>query len=134
MYIKLNNNQIEKYPYSIAELKKDNPQTSFPENVNNELLSEWNVYPVTLISQPTITYKQNVVEGTPELNNGEWQQVWIVTDKTNDEVNAINKELRSQSYQIESDPIFFKWQRDEADKQQWLDKVAEIKARYQDIE
>ena len=33
------------------------------------------------------------------------------------------------AYQAEADPIFFKWQRGEATQQQWLDKIAEIKAR-----
>lgn len=38
--------------------------------------------------------------------------------------------LRQAAYQAESDPIYFKWQRGEATQQQWLDKIAEIKARY----
>lgn len=37
---------------------------------------------------------------------------------------------RAAAYKEESDPIFFKWQRGEATEQEWLDKVAEIKARY----
>lgn len=39
---------------------------------------------------------------------------------------------RQLAYQLEADPIFFKWQRDEATKEEWLAKVAEIKARYPD--
>jgi hypothetical protein len=38
--------------------------------------------------------------------------------------------LRRQAYQLEADPIFFKWQRQEATEQEWLDKIAEIRARY----
>lgn len=38
--------------------------------------------------------------------------------------------LRKQAYMLESDTLFFKWQRGEATEQEWLDKVAEIKARY----
>lgn len=30
----------------------------------------------------------------------------------------------------EADPLFFKWQRGEADKAAWLDKVAEVRARF----
>lgn len=42
------------------------------------------------------------------------------------------EQARQGAYQSESDPIFFTYQRNEdgATKQQWLDKVAEIKARY----
>ena len=37
---------------------------------------------------------------------------------------------RSEAYAKEADPIFFKWQRDEATEQDWLDKIEEIKLRY----
>jgi len=38
--------------------------------------------------------------------------------------------LRRAAYVAESDPLFFMAQRGEATQQQWLDKIAEIKARY----
>ena len=38
--------------------------------------------------------------------------------------------LRRAAYVAESDPIFFMAQRGEATQQQWLDKIAEIKARW----
>lgn len=37
---------------------------------------------------------------------------------------------RKAAYIAEADPLFFKTQRGEATEQEWLDKVAEIKARY----
>ena len=39
---------------------------------------------------------------------------------------------RRAAYIAEADPLFFKAQRGEATEQEWLDKVAEIKARYPD--
>jgi hypothetical protein len=41
--------------------------------------------------------------------------------------------LRKAAYQNEADPLFFKWQRGEGTEQQWLAKVAEIKARHPDV-
>lgn len=38
--------------------------------------------------------------------------------------------MRKAAFAAESDPIFFMAQRGEATQQQWLDKVAEIKARW----
>jgi len=38
--------------------------------------------------------------------------------------------LRRSAYAAESDPLFFMAQRGEATQQEWLDKVAEIKARW----
>lgn len=40
------------------------------------------------------------------------------------------KEQRRQAYTLESDPLFFQYQRGEATEQAWKDKVAEIQARY----
>jgi hypothetical protein len=38
--------------------------------------------------------------------------------------------MRRAAYAAESDPIFFMAQRGEATQQEWLDKVAEIRARF----
>ena len=40
------------------------------------------------------------------------------------------KSVRSDAYKNESDPLFFKAQRGEATMDEWLAKVAEIKARF----
>jgi hypothetical protein len=37
---------------------------------------------------------------------------------------------RKAAYIAEADPLFFKTQRGEATEQEWLDKIAEIKARF----
>jgi len=41
-----------------------------------------------------------------------------------------NKALRQAAYVAESDPIFFKYQRGEVTKEEWLVKIEEIKTRY----
>jgi len=51
---------------------------------------------------------------------------WVKSSRENE----ANKILRANAYKQESDPIFFKWQRDEATQQEWLDKVNEIKNRW----
>jgi hypothetical protein len=130
MYIKLKNNEIEKYPYNIGQLYVDNPDTSFPSSLPDSLLEEYEVYEVVSVEQPSITHKQNLVEGTPVNEDGVWKQVWNITDKPIDEVSAIQESNRKQAYIEESDPIFFKWQRGEATKQEWLDKIADILQRF----
>lgn len=130
MYIKLKNGSIDKYPYSINQLKQDNKDTSFPAEMSDERLADWDVYPVVLTDAPSISYKQNLSEGTPVNENGVWKQVWNVTDKSIDEINAIQESNKKQAYIEESDPLFFKWQRGEATQQEWLDKVNEIKQRW----
>jgi hypothetical protein len=51
---------------------------------------------------------------------------WVKSDRE----NMANKELRTAAYKEESDPLFFKWQRDEITKEEWLAKIEEIKQRY----
>jgi hypothetical protein len=49
---------------------------------------------------------------------------------TLEELRAEAEAARAAAYQTEADPLFFKVQRGEATEQEWLDKVAEIRARY----
>ena len=39
-------------------------------------------------------------------------------------------ELRAAAYRVESDPIYFKWQRSEATQADWLASIQAIKDRY----
>ena len=140
MYILVKNGNIQKYPYSIGQLKQDNPNTSFPATIPDATLAEFGVYPVVPAEYPQVDYTKNVVEETPNLVNGVWYQDYTVVDATAEEIaareaalNEQAKQNRINAYRDESDPLFFKWQRNEATEQEWLDKVAEIKARYPEI-
>jgi len=135
MYIKLTNGTPT--PYTIGELRRDNPQVSFPKNIPDETLAEYDVYPLKPTPEPAYDYTKNVVEGTPVNQGGQWVQVWNVTNASAQEVasrieeyNLNQKLFRAEAYKNESDPIFFKWQRGEAKQQEWLYKVEEIKNRY----
>jgi hypothetical protein len=126
-----------KYPYSYNELKLDNPNTSFPKEITDKVLSDWNVYHVKPINKPEVDYTKNVTEGTPIEIDGEWVQTWEITQASETEIaereqqNIENlKQLRQDAYREESDPLFFKWQRGEATEQEWLNKVQEIKEKY----
>lgn len=77
-YVLALNGAVLKYPYTLAELRKDNPNTSFSSTPPDSLLAEWNMFPVALVAQPTPTLEQNVVENTPQLVNGTWTQRWLL--------------------------------------------------------
>jgi hypothetical protein len=38
--------------------------------------------------------------------------------------------LKREAFQKEADPLFFKYQRGEASKEEWLSKIEEIRDRY----
>jgi hypothetical protein len=44
--------------------------------------------------------------------------------------NELMRAKREEAYKTESDPLFYKWQRDEVEKAVWLTKVQEIRERY----
>lgn len=46
------------------------------------------------------------------------------------EFNLRQKQLRQNAYQKESDPLFMKYQRGEATKEEWESKIVEITARF----
>lgn len=79
MYAKLNNGNIEKYPYTIGDLRKDNPQCSFPRNITQDVLDQFGVVPVQAVTRPVLTDPaQEVIEIMPENRDGTWYQVYDV--------------------------------------------------------
>jgi hypothetical protein len=117
---------------------RDNPQTSFPKNPTREMLESYGVYEVEQVDLPAYdSSTHRVEEGTPVQIENVWTQVWNVIALTPEEITqqqakyaAQVEAQRAEAYRTESDPLFFKSQRGEATHQEWLDKVAEIKARY----
>lgn len=51
---------------------------------------------------------------------------------TEEQINNAVIAARSAAYTAEADPIFFRWQRGKATKEDWLMKIEEIKTRYPD--
>ena len=51
---------------------------------------------------------------------------------THEQLLATAEAQRATAYREEADPLFFKYQRGEATKEEWLAKIAEIKARFPD--
>lgn len=95
MYIKTINGAYEK-PYSIGQLRKDNPNTSFPKYPTDALLAEWGVYPVAAASQPSHNPSiEKVVEDTPVNVAGTWTQVWKVISRSADEIADIANQQAS---------------------------------------
>jgi hypothetical protein len=86
MYLKLENGNI-RYPYTINELKSENPNTSFPAVLTNEVLESFDVYYVEP-TEYTNDYTKNIEEGTPILSDSSYIQVWNITDATEEEISA----------------------------------------------
>jgi len=86
MFVKTTNGQLDQYPYTVGNLRRDNPNTSFPKRPSDAMLAEWGMQPVTKTDKPSADHTKNVTEGTPVLNGDAWTQVWEVTDATAEEI------------------------------------------------
>jgi hypothetical protein len=86
MYVKVNNGVPENY--TIGQLRKDNPNVSFPRQISEETLALYDVYPVTQASTPDIdtTTQKAKLNDTPEQVNGAWIYNWVITDKTQEQL------------------------------------------------
>ena len=86
MYALITNGEVEKYPYSIGLLRKDNPNTSFPKTPKDAILVDYGVYPV-METNPTVGADQKLVKSwTPELVSGEWVLNHQAVDMTSEDV------------------------------------------------
>jgi hypothetical protein len=86
MYLRIINNTIN-YPYSLQKLREDNPRTSFPSEMTESLMNEFNIYEVRQTPMPN-DYTKNVVEGTPILVDGVYYQNWEQTNASDSEING----------------------------------------------
>ena len=92
MYAKIVDNAVNKYPYTIRDLRTDNPQTSFPDDTltKADTQSTYGIEPVVAVSQPVVS-GHNTVEGTPTKIGSDWTQVWNSVLKDPSQVTEAEK-------------------------------------------
>jgi len=99
MHIKLANDVPT--PYTIGQLRRDNPNTSFPKHIPNRILETYNVFPYTQ-QQPTFDEKTQKLEdgGFVQSEDGNWSKTWNITEKTSEElaewIESKKQQVRSQ--------------------------------------
>jgi len=93
MYLKVSGSTIT-YPYSVYDLKTENPNTSFPTSIPDSLLEEFGVYKVELKdSGYDDDDSKDVVEITPTLSGSIYVQTYQITDADTDTINK-RKEIK----------------------------------------
>lgn len=106
MYLKLTNGQPEKY--SLGQLRRDNPNVSFPETPTDALLAEWNVYPYTRPTPPDFEkFAHRLTDGSFVEVNGAWLLTWAVAQLPQDQAEA-NVRLERDRLLQETDWIVIK--------------------------
>jgi hypothetical protein len=95
MYVKITNGNVDTYPYSVGQLRRDNPNTSFPKQISTDMLESYGVYPVTQAEQPSYTPRtqNSAKESTPSLVGGVWTLGWTVSAKTSEETTEYDNTI-----------------------------------------
>jgi hypothetical protein len=83
MFVKANSGQIERYPYTVGDLRHDNPNTSFPKHVPADMLSGYGVYPVARAAVPQFDslVQSLVAHAAPTEDAGQWTLGYDVVQK-----------------------------------------------------
>ncbi len=99
-YVLAPNQTVETFPYSIGDLRRDNPNTSFPRNPSDAVLASWNVFPVT--DKPAPDYNpatQNLDQVEPTLVDGQWVMTWAVTPATSEQIAGRDSAKQAETRQ-----------------------------------
>ena len=80
MYLKVSGSTIT-YPYSVQNLKNENPNTSFPTIITDSLLESFNIYQVEMKSSGYDSDdSKDVTEVTPTLSGSIYIQTYTISD------------------------------------------------------
>ena len=96
MYVKVTNGTVDQFPYTIGQLRRDNPNTSFPKVIPSATLESFGIYEVTFESAGDYNERTQSFShaDTPTLENGVWTVACSIVDKSA-EVIATDTENQS---------------------------------------
>lgn len=104
MFVKITNGAVETFPYTIGQLRRDNPNTSFPSRVQDNTLASYGVHRVVVSEKPSVVAGQTVeAAAQPVLQDGSWVLHWVVRDMTADEVGVLSDEIRAKRQRLLSE-------------------------------
>jgi hypothetical protein len=108
MYVKIKNNVVEKYPYSIDLLKRDHPQTSFPQNLTQDILAGYGVFKVVEEDRPeTDNLSYAVKRHLPELVAGEYRIGWDIVQKTPEQLAQEHEAKKQTMRSVRNEKLAF---------------------------
>ena len=92
MYVKITNGAVAKYPYSTGQLRRDNPNVSFPRNIPLEIMRRYGMRPVTTEAMPNYDpLTQKVTTATTPTRNV--VRLMTEADATDPITNEVNTDL-----------------------------------------
>lgn len=71
LLVKTSNGQVEQFPYTLGDLRRDNPQTSFPKKIGDAILASHGIYHVMPETHPEYDPLVQALVRDPEPHNNE---------------------------------------------------------------
>jgi len=90
---------------TVEQVRKDNPNTSFPAIISQEILNELGYSPILYTAQPAASSVTKVVvrDGVEKNSNGDWVEKWKEVDRhsdyTDEDGNTVTKASQDKAYQ-----------------------------------
>lgn len=99
MYALITNGSVQQYPYTVGNLRRDNPNTSFSKAIPENVLAQYGVYSVVLEDKPSYNERLQSVEQKliPELENNRWILKWSIIDKTATQIQEYDNNKASEA-------------------------------------
>lgn len=103
-YVLLNaDGSVDRYPYTLTDLRRANPGTSFPKQIDDATAEAFNCFPVTPTTPPEDSYTINL-ERTAVKEGGKWVEKWIstpatpeqITERTENQASAVRSERNAK--------------------------------------
>jgi hypothetical protein len=97
MYVKITNGEIEQFPYTLGDFRRDNQNTSFPKVISGSILRRNGVFFVSELDKPYFSdMTQILVQGElPHKEGNDWLIGYSVENKTPDEAKTSIRENRN---------------------------------------
>lgn len=90
---------LDKYPYTLTDLRRDNPNTSFSQHIDDETAAAFGVVPVQPTVPPAETHDTNLSRSAQKQGDS-WIEVWNVEPATAEQIAertaAKSADLRNQ--------------------------------------
>ena len=98
-FVKISNNEATTYPYSLGQLRRDNPNVSFPKSIPDEMLSSYGVKRVSIASEPSFDVRTQTIseKSLPSLMDEQWVLGWTVSDKTAEDIDQYDQSLANSN-------------------------------------
>ena len=106
MYVRVNKQgQAIQFPFKPERLRQMHKNVSFPSTISNEILAEYNVFPVAQVSAPRYNQDLETISSGVEFIDGKWTLTYTINPRTDLELKAEIDEKVQQKLEESLDAV-----------------------------